>query len=118
MKQFKLIFFSGFTALIVGLLTGYFHFGPVESFLSWGIVAFVVGYFLQNKKEVWVSGVVFGLVLSFAFMLSAFGGTSDKLPGYLILTLGISIAGIIGSIVTIFFGNFLKRKVSKNIKGY
>jgi predicted membrane protein len=113
MKAYQLIILLGFAALLAGFLAGHFHFGPVESFSLWGIVAIAIGFFTENKKEIWISGLSFGFILTFAFMLSAFGGTSDKLPSYLLLTLVISIAGIIGSTITIFVANFLKRRFFK-----
>jgi hypothetical protein len=95
--------------LIAGFITGYFPVGPLVSFVVWGIMGVVLGFFVIDKKEALWAGAIYGFILTFIFMLLRFGGTMDKLPGYLLLTLAMSIAGIIGRTVAIFIGNFVKK---------
>ena len=82
--------------------------------LLWGVAGVGLGLFLikEPKESLWTGGI-FGFALSLTFLLSVFGGSPDKLPGYLVLALGLSVVGIIGGIASAFLGFFLKSFIKK-----
>jgi hypothetical protein len=54
---------------------------------------------------------VYGFFMSVTFLISGFQGSPDKLPGFLALTLGLSIVGALGGLVTVFIGSRLRRLI-------
>ena len=100
-------------AVIAGIATGLLSTFPVElgmiaSLSSWGVAAIVLGLFVNGRRTTVISGILFGVFLSIAFLYSRFGGTADKLLAYSVFVAIMSIAGALGGVVGLFVGSKLR----------
>ncbi len=105
-------------SLAAGLLAGVasntlFLRGTWLNIPFWGIIGVVIGGFTQNKQERIWSGIWFGVALGLAFMVSAFGGTPDKIPAYAVLTIIVCVAGALGGLVSVFIGSWIVSLTSR-----
>jgi hypothetical protein len=82
--------------------------GQWANLIVWAIAGIILGLFVAVRRMVVWVGIVYGVCLSFSFLLLGFHGSPDKLPGFLALTLGLSVIGAIGGIVTVFVGSRLR----------
>ena len=103
-----------FIAAIVGIACGLASQSPVlagqwTNLIVWAIAGIILGLFVAGRRMVVWAGIIYGVCLSFTFLLSGFQGSPDKLPGFLVLTLGLSVIGAIGGIVTVFAGSAVRR---------
>src|SRR5262249_27437798 len=103
-------------AAVAGLAAGLASITPLlagkwTNLVLWAVLGLVIGWVAQGRPEGFIAGIVYGVVLSFAFLLAGFGGTPDKLPGYLLLTVGLSLVGALGGVATVFVGSRLRRLV-------
>jgi hypothetical protein len=100
-------------AVIAGIATGLMSTFPVElgmiaSFSFWCVAAIVLGLFTNDRRTIVISGILFGVFLSVAFLYSRFGGTADKLLAYSVFVAIMSIAGAAGGVVGVFVGSKLR----------
>ena len=79
----------------------------------WGAVGVGLGGFISQKREVLWCGGLFGFFLTISFLFTGFQGTSDKLLVFSILAAGLSLAGILGGIVSVYLGCWLRRRFRK-----
>jgi hypothetical protein len=84
--------------------------GPTPSIIIWAIGGALVG-FIAGRSSVIASGVVYGIVLTFVFLFSRFGGSHDKIPKYLLFVAAMSIAGAAGGIIAVFAGSRLRKAI-------
>src|SRR5262249_22474441 len=103
-------------AAVAGLAAGLASVTPLlagkwTNLVLWAVVGLVIGWFASGRREGLIAGIVYGVILSFTFLLAGFGGTPDRLPGFLLLTLGLSVVGALGGVVTVFMGSRLRRLV-------
>jgi hypothetical protein len=110
MKPTVMLIVSGLVGIACGLVShSRFLEGQWANLVVWGIVGVALGWFTNGTRQiVWV-GIVFGFLLSVSFLISGFQGSADKLPGFLILTLVLSVAGIVGGLAAVFVGSRLRR---------
>ena len=80
----------------------------------WGLAGGALGLFIADRKTASRAGLVYGACLLLAFMLSGFGGTTDKLPGFLLLTLVITALGTLCGWIAVSTGSLLRRKLKKS----
>ena len=66
----------------------------------------------ERKQAVWV-GIIYGVFLSFSFLLSGFQGTPDKLSGFIALTVALSFVGALGGLVAVVIGHWIRSYISK-----
>ncbi len=76
----------------------------------WAIAGVALGLFSAQKKVAIWNGAVFGFTLSMSFLLSGFGGTSDKFGGFLLFSFLLSFVGILGGLITVFGGYWLRNR--------
>lgn len=102
-----------FTSAIVGIVFGIIAnhgilLGSSFNLVVWAVVGILIGLFIEQKKYIKLSGLSYGFFLGIAFMVSGFGGTSDKIFGYSLFTLIISIIGALCGWMAVFLGNWIK----------
>ena len=112
-KSKAILFLSAFVGFIAGMLSTY----PVElrflaAVIFWSVVGIVIGLFVEGKREIIQSGVLYGIFLSVGFLFSRFGLTTRVIPGILFVVLAI-IGTTVGGIMTVFVGSKLARKNTK-----
>ncbi|MEP7357188.1 MAG: hypothetical protein ABI847_08110 [Anaerolineales bacterium] len=105
-----------FAAVAVGVVCGIVSNTPIltgqwANLVLWALAGIGLGLFAAGRRAVLWAGIVYGLALTISFLGFAFGGTPDKLPVYLLLTLGLSVVGAVAGIVTVFIGSLLRRLV-------
>jgi hypothetical protein len=74
------------------------------------LAGIVLGLFVLGRRQILVVGVVYGIFLSVTFLLSGFQGTPGNLPGFLVLTLLLSVVGAVAGVVTVFIGSWLRAR--------
>lgn len=83
---------------LVGILTGFvtIHSPLAHSWTSmifWVIVGLIILYFSNERRIATYAGADFGFLTIFTWLFSGFQGASNQLPGFLTLTLILSIIG-------------------------
>lgn len=105
---------SALVGIVFGIIANY---GILRNssfnLVIWAVVGMLIGLFIEQRKYIKSSGLSYGFFLGFAFMVSAFGGTSDKILGYSLFTLIISIIGAFCGWAAVFVGNWIKSKFTK-----
>ena len=101
-------------AAVVGIVCGLVSLssllaGQWASLIVWGLAGVVLGWFTAGRRLIVWTGVVFGVCLTLTFLLGGFRGSPDRLPGFLVLTLGLSVVGAIAGLVTVYIGSRLRR---------
>ena len=74
----------------------------------WAAVGILVGLFIEQPKFAAWSGILYGLFVTLAFLISGFRGQSRQLPGFMLLTLGLSIFGALCGFVLVAVTNKAK----------
>jgi fucose 4-O-acetylase-like acetyltransferase len=112
MKKNLILFFSAALGIACGLASqSSFLAGQWANLILWGIAGVLLGLFTNGRRVMIWAGITYGVCLSIAFLLSGFQGSADKLPGFLALTLALSVIGAIGGLVTVFVGSRLRQIV-------
>lgn len=109
MKSNPLLFVSALVGIVCGLASqSSLLAGQWLNLVVWGIAGVVLGLFANGRRVMIWAGIVYGFFLSVTFLISGFQGSPDKLPGFLVLTLALSVIGAIGGLVTVFIGSRLR----------
>ncbi len=109
MKPSLTVLIAAIAGILCGLVCTYpAQLGPIPSIIIWTAGGILVGLLVRGSRII-LPGIVYGVVLSFVFLLSRFGGSLSKLPKYLLFVSAMSIAGAIGGVVSAFIGSKLRR---------
>src|SRR6185437_6792698 len=89
-----------FLAALVGALCGFL---TIHSFLAhswtsiifWIVIGLIVVYFSSNRKAALYAGASFGFFNIATWLISGFQGAADQIRGFMVLTVGLSIAGVV-----------------------
>jgi hypothetical protein len=109
MKTNVLLIASAVAGIVCGLVSlTPFLAGQWANLVLWAVAGLVLGLFAAGRRMILWAGILFGVFLSFTFLLAGFQGSPDKLPGFLLLTLGLSVVGALGGLVTVFIGSRLR----------
>ena len=103
-------------AAVVGIACGLVSLtrllaGQWINLIVWGLAGVVLGWYTSGRRLILWAGIVFGVCLTLSFLLAGFQGSPDKLPGFLLLTLGLSVVGAVAGVATVFVGARLRRLV-------
>ncbi|SRR5258706_8139816 len=110
MKTYLLAIIAGVVGIACGLVSHTFLLeGQWFNLVVWGIAGIVLGVFAQGRRQFVGVGIVYGVFLSVTFLLSGFQGSPGNLPGFLVLTLLLSVVGALGGLVTVFIGSWLRK---------
>jgi len=74
----------------------------------WGLAGLGLGFFTSGRSSILWTGIVYGVSLSFSFLLSGFGGRPEVFLSFILLTLLLSVVGALGGILTVFIGSRLR----------
>jgi uncharacterized membrane protein (UPF0136 family) len=109
MKPMYPFFIAALAGAICGVLSTHgLVFLQWWSLLFWALVGGAVGYFCANRKQAIWAGLIYGFVLSVAFLLSGFQGSSDQFPAFAALSLALSVIGAIGGAISSFVGYWIR----------
>jgi hypothetical protein len=99
---------------VVGVVTGFvtIHSPLASSWLSiflWIVVGIAIVFFSTNRRTALWAGATFGFFNIASWLISGFRGASDKIGGFLVLTLLFSLLGAMcGLLGGYIFSNFFK----------
>ena len=111
MKRYTAAIIAGVVGIACGLVSHtYLLEGKWFNLIVWAIAGIVLGLFVLGRRQIVVVGVVYGIFLSVTFLLSDFQGTPGNLPGFLVLTLLLSVVGAVAGVVTVFIGSWLRAR--------
>ena len=102
-------------AIVIGIICGFLSthillIGWYNLFF-WAAVGILIGWFGKEKKTTLWAGAWYGFFMSMSFLLSGFQGSSDKFFSFVIFSLGLSIVGALGGMLTAWIGySFSKKK--------
>jgi len=109
MNSKTILFFSVIVGVICGLLATYpISLRLIPSFAVWGIGGLIVGLFAQDKKSAIHAGTFYGIAMCISFLISRYGGGTNKALGYFILILVLSLFGALGGVIASFMGFKIK----------
>ena len=109
MNSKKIYLVSPLIGIFCGLISSFpyeLNFRP--SIILWALSGVIIGLFVRTRREIVISGILYGLFLSVTFLYSRFGGTMENFIGYSILVLVLSVAGIFAGMLTVFLGFRIK----------
>lgn len=92
-------------AVLAGAVLGYTG-GPAQVLIVWAIIGLVLGYFSATRRTVIASGLLFGFIVSFMFMVAGYAGEAPVYTHFLpFAALGVfgAVCGIILSISGHYF---------------
>ena len=98
-------------AAIVGVMLGLLG-GGVFVLLPWTVAGLVIGYLSKTRKESIISGVVFGFLLSFLFMVHGYQG-KNPITQAIPLFLGLGLFGALCGTILSFVSFTLKKRFKK-----
>ncbi len=102
------ILVSGIAGIICGLLSTYIP-SWLNILLS-VIVAIVAGLLIVDKKTAKWSGIIFGACLTITLISSIFEGSSDKLSGFILLSVFLSLFGALYGAILVSIGSWIRRE--------
>src|SRR5450631_3179582 len=109
MKSYVMPVIAGVVGIASGLASNTpWLSGQWTNLIMWAVTGIVLGLFVAGRRLILWTGLVYGFIMSVTFLLSGFQGTSDKLPAFLVLTLGLSVVGGLGGLVTVFLGSWIR----------
>jgi|SRR5579859_1052039 len=112
MKPYKMPIFGAVVGIACGLASNTSWLaGKWANLIVWAVAGIVLGLFVAGGRQFVWTGVVFGFLMSVSFLISGFGGTPDKLPAFLLLTLVLSVFGALGGLLAVFIGSRVRRLV-------
>jgi len=110
MKTYILPITAGVVGIACGLASNTpWLAGKWLNLVVWALAGIALGFFAPGRAQIIWMGVVYGFLMSVTFLISGFQGTPDHLPGFLVLTLALSLVGALGGLVTVFIGSRLRR---------
>ncbi len=115
MRWMYLTIVSGITGLVVGYFSSHaLAFLQWGNMLVWGVIGIVIGFFCSDRTTCLSSGIAYGFLMSLSFLITGFQGASDKLPGFILFSFGLSVIGALGGLTSVFVGFWFVEKRWKN----
>ena len=109
MKSNFFLLISAAVGIVCGLAS---HIGflsaPLTNLALWGLAGLGLGIFANGRRMILWTGIVYGVSLSFSFLLSGFGGRPEVFLSFILLTLLLSVIGALGGLLTVFIGSRLR----------
>lgn len=96
--------------IICGFISAHTLFShSYTAIIFWGVVGLITGWFTPNK-EIRTMGFSYGFMLILSFLLFNFNGTSNKLFGFILISLLFSIGGAFGGWLSVYVGNWTREE--------
>jgi len=115
MKSKTLVLVSAVVGMVLGLISHIsFLSGPLINLALWGLAGLGLGFFATSRSSILWTGIVYGVSLSFSFLLSGFGGRPEVFPSFILLTLLLSVIGALGGLLTVFVGSKLRTSIKRS----
>lgn len=105
-------------SIIVGVLIGFlsaksFFNATWTALILWYLVGLVLGTLCFDRMSVMYSGIIYGILLTVSFLIFGFQGSPDKLVGFIVFALILSIFGALGGLIATFSGYFIGKKLKR-----
>jgi hypothetical protein len=98
--------------IVFGVLSNYSILrGSWVNLIVWSLVGILIGFFIENKKYVPLSGIFYGLFLTASFLISGFQGSTDKIFGFSILCIVLGAFGAACGFCLVYGAHWLKKKI-------
>ena len=104
------ILMSAFVGILTGIFTIYsiFHYSS-WSMLLWVVLGIAVLFFSPSRRAALYAGSSFGFLTICSWLASGYGGSSDSIPGFLVMLLIFSIlGGICGGVGALMYNQKFK----------
>jgi len=106
----KILVLSAIVGLCLGFASARILILGTWDLILWGVIGIIIGLSTRQGRESAGAGILYGFFLTLSFLFAGFGGTSDKLMGFTLLSLGLSIPGMLGGWIAVFIGSkFIKK---------
>lgn len=101
---------------LVGIILGY---ASSQTFLAhswialavWGLAGLVFGYLVPNKRRAYISGALYGLLLTESFIIFGFHGASTAIRGFIVLAIILGVVGAICGLIIFMIGYWVHSKI-------
>jgi hypothetical protein len=94
---------------LCGIVAAHFLLSFLASLFLWAVGGITIGHFAELSTSAIVKiGALYGFSLSVSFLFFSFGASFDKFFSLILLTLALSVVGMIGGIIAVAVGSFLK----------
>jgi hypothetical protein len=95
--------------IVCGFMSAHFMLSFLASLFLWGVGGVTIGHFLELQRDAILKvGAVYGFFLTISFLFFNFGASLDKFFSLIFLTLALSVIGMIGGVIAVAIGSFLK----------
>jgi len=99
----------------VGIVTYYFMYGWYDVF-PWAVVALIIGYTSNSRRDSIINGAIFGYVL---FLVYIFLGYKNKtgiegMIRFILFDMLFNLVGAICGAVGAYLGNLVKKRFGKS----
>jgi hypothetical protein len=109
MKRKLSLLSSALIGIIFGVLSNYsILFGSWVNLVVWAVVGLLIGLFIEDKIFIKWAGIFYGFFLTSSFLISGFQGSSNKIIGFSVLSIAISVVGAFCGWFIVFLGNWIK----------
>jgi hypothetical protein len=103
---------------VVGVAAGLVSLTPLlagqwANLIVWALAGIVLGLFAKTGRDALWGGIVYGLFLTVTFLLAGFQGAPDKLPAFLLLTLALSVVGMLCGAACVWLGSRARRLIRR-----
>src|SRR5476649_1107339 len=103
---------STLIGIVFGVLSNYSILkGSWFNLVVWTFVGILIGIFIYDKRYIKWSGIFYGFFVTLSFLISGFKGSPDKILGFGLLSIILSVVGAFCGWGLVFMGNWIKGKL-------
>ena len=104
------------SAVLMSLISYYFINGWYNV-VPWLIAALMVGYTSKNRRDSIINGAMFGYLLFLAYILLGYTGNTDtnSMIKFLLFDVVFSLVGSIACVIGAFIGNWMERRLNREV---
>lgn len=114
MKNFAAYVSASLVGIVFGVVANSsILLGQWSNLIIWAVVGILVGLFIEQPKFVTWSGILYGVFLTLAFLISGFRGQANQLFGFFALTFILCIIGAFCGWVLVAVANNVKMRFRK-----
>lgn len=108
----KARFYGGLVGIICGYISAQpFAFLNWKNLFLWAAVGLLVGFIARDWHKAKAAGGFYGFFLTASFLIFGFEGSTDKIFGFILFSIGLSIIGVFCGILLGWIGHWIKLKI-------
>jgi hypothetical protein len=85
--------------------------GSWTNLILWGLIGMILGIFAHDRKSILVTGAMYGFCLLVSFLFGGYQGSADSIRGFVMLSIVLSLIGILCGIVSVYLGGKYLRPI-------